>query len=76
MNNKYGLGSIKVATEHHEIHHKTPHKTMSLHTMQCRLCGSGQLVLSPTMHDRTCADCGHWQNDIPSGYSTGRSSDY
>lgn len=72
MDNKYGLGGVKVATGHHEIHHKT----MALHAMQCKFCGSGHLVLSPTMHDRTCADCGKWQNDVPSGYSTGRSSDY
>lgn len=72
MDNKYGLGSTKVATEHHETHHKTP----DLHATQCKFCGSGNLVLSPTMHDHRCADCGEWQLDVPQGYSTGRSSDY
>lgn len=72
MDNKYGLGSTKVATEHHETHHKTP----VLHATQCKFCGSSNLVLSPTMHDHRCSDCGEWQLDVPQGYSTGRSSDY
>lgn len=72
MDNKYGLGSAKVATEHHETHHKTP----VLHATNCKFCGSAHLTLSPTMHDHQCADCGEWQNDVPQGYSTGRSSDY
>ncbi len=71
MDNKYGLGGIKVAIGHHETHHKT-----MAHVLQCRFCGSSHLILSPTLHDHSCADCGQWQNDIPSGYSTGRSSDY
>ena len=37
---------------------------------------SANLVLSPTMHDHRCTDCGEWQTDIPQGYSTGRSSDF
>ncbi|MGB2831401.1 MAG: hypothetical protein WBC07_00485 [Methylotenera sp.] len=72
MDNKYGLGSTKVATEHHETHHK-PHVT---HAVHCKFCGSANLVLSPTMHDHRCTDCGEWQTDIPQGYSTGRSSNF
>lgn len=72
MDNKYGLGSAKVATEHHETHHKAAVS----HATNCKFCGSANLVLSPTMHDHRCADCGEWQTDIPQGYSTGRSSDY
>ncbi len=72
MDNKYELGSTKVATEHHETHHKTP----VLHATNCKFCGGANLVPSPSMHDHRCADCGEWQADIPQGYSTGRSSDY
>lgn len=72
MDNKYGLGSAKVATEHHATHHKS-HPS---HTSQCRFCGHAQLIFSPTMQDHSCAECGRWQNDIPQGYSTGRSSNY
>ncbi|HYN54830.1 MAG TPA: hypothetical protein VES38_09005 [Methylotenera sp.] len=72
MDNKYGLGSAKVATEHHETHHKAE----VLHAINCKFCGSASLVLSPSMHDHCCTDCGKWQNDILQGYSTGRSSDY
>jgi hypothetical protein len=72
MDNKYGLGSTKVATEHHETHRKTPDS----HTVKCKFCGSSDLILSPTMHDHRCNACGEWQNDVPQGYSTGRSSDY
>jgi len=73
MDNKYGLGGVKVATEHHHLHHKT---VASSHPLNCRFCGSTHLVLSPTMHDHSCADCGQLQNDVPAGYSSGRSSDY
>ena len=72
MDNKYGLGSAKVATEHHETHHKPSDKP----ALVCKFCGSHQLALSQTMHDHRCADCGEWQNDISMGYATGRSSDY
>lgn len=72
MDNKYGLGSAKVATEHHMSHHKAH----AAHAATCKFCGSEHLVLSPSMHDHSCADCGKWQNDIPQGYSSGRSSDY
>jgi cytochrome c5 len=72
MNNKYGLGSSKVATEHHETHHKSH----LVYPIQCKFCSSKNLTLSPTMHDHRCNDCGEWQNDIPQGYSTGRSSDF
>lgn len=72
MDNKYGLGSTKVATEHHETHHKTA-VPRSAH---CKFCGSTDLTLSTTMHDHLCNACGEWQNDAPQGYSTGRSSDY
>ncbi|MGB4812580.1 MAG: hypothetical protein WBP13_08900 [Methylophilaceae bacterium] len=72
MDNKYGLGSTKVATEHHETHHKTA----LLHDAHCKFCGSNNLALSPTMHDHHCNDCGKWQLDVPLGYSTGRINDY
>jgi ribosomal protein S27E len=72
MDNKYELGSTKVATEHHEAQQKTE----TLHATHCKFCGSENLVLSPSMHDHKCAECGEWQLDIPQGYSTGRSSDY
>lgn len=72
MDNKYGLGSAKVATVHHEAHHTDE----SLHVTECFACGSNRLSLSSTMNDYVCAECGEWQNDIPQGYSTGRSSDY
>jgi len=73
MDNKYGLGSTKVATTHHETHHKT---TPVGHAAECKFCGSSYLEVSLTMHDHRCRDCGEWQNDIPAGYSTGRHSDY
>jgi len=72
MDNKYGLGSAKVAVKKHEQNHKTE----TIHPTECKFCGSSSLTLSPTMHDHLCNDCGEWQNDIPQGYSTGRSSDY
>ena len=72
MDNKYGLGSTKVAKSHHETHHKT-HTT---HQGDCKFCGASQLELSLTMHDHRCIECGEWQNDVPAGYSTGRNSDY
>ncbi len=72
MDNKYGLGSAKVATVHHDAHHK---ETV-LHATECKFCGSNQLAISTTMQDHLCNACGEWQNDVPQGYSTGRSSDY
>lgn len=72
MDNKYGLGSSKVATEHHEMHHKFPDH----HALACKYCGSTHLILSQSMNDHRCSDCGEWQNDISQDYSTGRSSDY
>ncbi len=72
MDNKYGLGSSKVATEHHETHHKTA----PIHPVRCKFCNGGNLTISPTMHDHRCNDCGEWQNDVPQGYSTGRAADY
>jgi hypothetical protein len=72
MDNKYGLGSTKVAREHIEAQHKTEPPQGS----HCKFCGSLNLTQSPTMHDHKCADCGEWQLDVPQGYSTGRSSDY
>ncbi|MSP86404.1 MAG: hypothetical protein EXR38_06795 [Methylotenera sp.] len=72
MDNKYGLGGAKVATGHHETHHKT----LKQHVGKCKFCAGEHLVLSPTMHDHRCADCDEWQNDVPQGYSTGRSDNY
>ena len=72
MNNKYGLGSSKVASEHHEVHHKTT----PLHPAECVHCSSTDLIYSPTMHDHRCNNCGEWQNDVPQGYSTGRASNF
>ncbi len=72
MENKYGLGSTKVAAEHHETHHKTD----AQHEVECKFCGSKDLTASATMHDHLCNACGEWQSDVPQGYSTGRSSDY
>lgn len=72
MDNKYGLGSAKVATAHHEVHHKpdpTAHVT-------CRFCYSIGLILCPTLNDHYCKDCGEYQGDVPTGYSTVHSADY
>ncbi len=71
MDNKYALGSTRVAVEHHELHHKVQSAPLV-----CKFCGNDRLVLSPTMHDHRCSNCGEWQDDISKGYSTGRSSDY
>ena len=51
-------------------------ETPKLHAEKCKFCGSEHLVLSPTMHDHRCASCDEWQNDIPQGYSTGRSDNF
>jgi hypothetical protein len=66
MDNKYGLGSSKVAVKLHK----------KKENMKCRTCKSTQLHFCPTMQDHQCAKCGEWQNDIPHNYSTGRSADY
>jgi ribosomal protein S27E len=73
MDNKYGLGSAKVANVHHEAHHKD---APALHPVKCKHCDHHDLSFSPTMQDHMCNGCGEWQNDVPQGYSTGRSSDY
>lgn len=72
MDNKYGLGSAKVATAHHETHHKPA----TSHAMACRYCNSPELILCPTLNDHYCKECGEYQNDMPAGYSTGHSADY
>jgi hypothetical protein len=71
MDNKYALGSTKVATEHHEASLKTDKSTIV-----CKYCDSDQLVMCPTMQDHKCAHCGEWQQDISKSYATGRSSDF
>ena len=71
MDNKYALGSTKVAREHHEAAHKS-----AMPSRICKFCGSVSLVLSQTMHDHKCSDCGEWQQDVEKSYATGRSSEY
>ena len=71
MDNKYALGSTKVATELHETHHKSPKSNL-----RCKFCQSDQLVFSPSLHDHKCSHCGEWQQDVEKNYATGRSSDY
>jgi hypothetical protein len=72
MDNKYGLGSAKVATAHHELHHRPEQP----HLLACRFCYSIQLILCPTLNDHYCKECGEYQGDVPAGYSTGHSADY
>lgn len=72
MENKYGLGSARVAHEHHDAKLKAE----SNPELICRFCGGSHLTLCLTMHDHRCESCGKWQNDLPMGYSTGRSADY
>lgn len=72
MDNKYGLGSSRVATEHHEAVLKSSSKSI----LTCRYCGHDRLVLCQTMNDHRCEKCGEWQNDVPMDYSTGHQSDY
>lgn len=72
MENKYGLGSARVAHEHHDAKLKAE----SHPELACRFCGSSHLTLCLTMHDHRCEACGKWQSDMPMGYSTGRSADY
>ncbi|MDC0877445.1 hypothetical protein OAP73_04025 [Methylophilaceae bacterium] len=66
MDNKYGLGSSKVAVE---IQKKDQ-------GLECKSCKASNLHFCPTMEDHKCESCGEWQNDIPLNYSTGRSADY
>ena len=72
MDNKYGLGSAKAASVHHEAKHKSSGAT----DMACLHCGSDHLILCPTLNDHYCKDCGKYQGDLPMDYSTGHSPDY
>lgn len=72
MDNKYGLGSARVATAHHETHHKPAAEQQ----LCCRYCFSVELILCPTLNDHYCKECGEYQNDIPAAYPTGHSHDY
>ncbi len=72
MDNKYGLGSSKVATAHHELHHKPKAISSSV----CRYCNSENLIPCPTLNDHYCKECGEYQGDMPVGYSSGHSADY
>lgn len=72
MDNKYGLGSARVATAHQE----TRQKSSAGAVMLCQYCSSDQLILCPTMDDHYCKSCGQYQSDVPLDYATGRSSLY
>jgi hypothetical protein len=72
MDNKYGLGSAKVA----HVHHDAKHESSEVPAMTCYHCGGDHLILCPTMNDHFCKDCGKYQSDVPAGYSSGRSADY
>ncbi|HEY0906943.1 MAG TPA: hypothetical protein VGE17_07060 [Methylophilus sp.] len=74
MDNKYGLGSRRLATEHHQQAHAS--KPMAHHPLTCRVCHSSSLRLCPTMEDHQCNDCGEWQMDLPAGYAIGRDAGY
>jgi hypothetical protein len=71
MDNKYGLGSTKVAHAHHDAR-----RAAHPHAVACHYCGSDQLILCPTLNDHFCKDCGEYQSDVPPGYPTGRSANY
>lgn len=73
MDNKYGLGSAKVATAHH---HEVKRKSSAGSVLLCQYCSSDQLVLCPSVNDHYCISCGQYQNDVPLDYATGRSVDY
>lgn len=73
MDNKYGLGSAKVAYAHHEA---AKHKPTSAPVRVCCYCGHDQLTFCPTLDDHYCEACGEYQNDMPVGYATGHSADY
>ena len=66
MDNKYGLGSSKVATKIHK----------DAESKKCNYCQSLVLRYCPTMEDHQCEKCNLLQNDVPKNYATGRSSDY
>jgi hypothetical protein len=72
MDNKYGLGGAKVAHAHHE----TKLKSSSTSTQACHSCRHDRLIYCPTLSDHYCVKCGKYQNDIPTGYSSGHSADY
>lgn len=76
MDNKYGLGSKRLATEHHQHHQRPETQSASHHALRCRFCQSTQLRLCPTMQDHQCDACGEWQLDTPVNYAVGRSSEY
>lgn len=76
MDNKYGLGSNRLATEHHLHTHKPLGRQASHHPLLCRVCKGSNLRLCPTLQDHQCNDCGEWQMDFPSGYAIGRPADY
>lgn len=71
MDNKYALGSTKVATEHHETVHKSSHPAQT-----CKFCDVAELVFCPTMQDYKCSHCDEWQMNAGKSYALGRSSDY
>jgi hypothetical protein len=71
MDNKYALGSTKVATEHHEAVNKTAQPAPT-----CKFCDAAELVYCPTMQDYKCSHCDEWQMTAGKGYALGRSSDY
>lgn len=72
MDNKYGLGSAKVATEHLQSQQKQARASHAV----CRFCYSTTLVHCATMQDHRCASCGEWQMEVMQSYTTGRNSDY
>lgn len=72
MDNKYGLGSAKVA----HVHDDARRVASPVTAMTCCNCGSDRLILCPTLNDHFCKACGEYQGDVPAGYSTGRSADY
>lgn len=76
MDNKYGLGSKRLASEHQQQHHRHDTQSASYHPLHCRFCQSPRLRLCPTLQDHQCDECGEWQQDTPANYAIGRSSEY
>lgn len=72
MDNKYGLGSAKVAHAHHEATHKPMSSTPTI----CVHCGHVELSWCPTLNDHFCDGCGQYQEDVPAGYATGHNANY